>query len=164
MKKSISLLIINLLFVVASFAQYAAQVDKLINQYYQENQPGIALAIIKDGKTIYQNEVGLANLEYQIPLSDSSAFQIASVSKQFTAYLALILEQKGKLSLKEDMRKYLPELKHLPFKITLAQLANHTHGLPNVTELANIKGFGISDRPMASGYRTNSTSYQNGQL
>ncbi|MFK7935989.1 MAG: serine hydrolase domain-containing protein [Saprospiraceae bacterium] len=146
MKKSISLAYFILFITATFFAQHDQQVDSLIHNYYEGDKPGIALAIIKDGQTIYNNETGLANLEYNIPISDSTSFLIASVSKQFTAYLALLLEQERKLKMTDDVRNHLPELKDLPYKFTLEQLANHTHGLPNISELVNVKGFGISDR------------------
>jgi len=102
----------------------------------------MAVAIIKEGKVIYKKSYGLANLENKTPITDSTAFNIASVSKQFTAFIALLAEQEGKLSLDDDMRLYLPELKHLPYKITIRQLANHTHGLPNFSEIKKLQGFG----------------------
>lgn len=61
-------------------------------------------------------------MEYKIPITDSTAFHIASVSKQFTAFLAVSLEKEGKLSLDDDIGKYLPELKGLSYKISLRQL------------------------------------------
>lgn len=123
-------------------------IDSLLHHYYQKNNPGVALAIIEQGKTIYSGERGLSNMEYDIAITDSTAFHIASVSKQFTAYLAVLLEKEGKLSLNDDIRKYLPELKGLPYKITLRQLANHTHGLPNLYELAQLKGIEPGDKMM----------------
>lgn len=127
-------------------AQQLKKVDSLLEQSYQKNNPGVALAIIEQGKTIYSGKRGISNMEYKIPITDSTAFHIASVSKQFTAFLAVSLEKEGKLSLDDDIRKYLPELKDLPYKISLRQLANHTHGLPNLYELAQLKGIEPSDR------------------
>lgn len=122
------------------------KVDSIIESYYQKHKPGIAVAAIKDGKTVYENMIGMADLEHQISITDSTAFHIASVSKQFTAYLALLLEKEGKLSMNDDIKNYLPELKELPYKIDLYQLANHTHGLPNLFELAHLKGKGPQNR------------------
>lgn len=146
MKKLITITITLLLIAINSIAQKQTQVDSLIYTYYQEGKPGIALTIIKNKKTIHTQTVGLANIESNIPISNSTSFMIASVSKQFTAYLALQLESEGKLKMNDDIREHLPEMKSLPYKITLSQLANHTHGLPNVSELINVKGFGQSDR------------------
>lgn len=116
------------------------KIDSLFNAHYKSNTTGAVFAIIKNGRTTYKKAIGLANVEYDIPITDASVFNIASISKQFTTYLALLLEQEGKLSFNDDIRTYLPELKHLPNKITVKQLANHTHGLSNPDELAQLKG------------------------
>lgn len=116
--------------------------DSLLATYSKVNAPGMAVGIIKDGKVIYKKTYGLANLEDRTPVTDSTAFNIASVSKQFTALVALMAVQEGKLSLDDDIKTYLPELSRLPYKITIRQLANHTHGLPNFTEINELQGFG----------------------
>lgn len=122
------------------------KVDSLLNYSYQKDNPGVALAIIEKGKTIYSRQRGISNMEYRIPISDSTSFHIASVSKQFTSFLAVSLEKDGMLSLDDDIKKYLPKLRDLPNKISLRQLANHTHGLPNLYELAQLKGFAPSEK------------------
>jgi len=127
-------------------SQQIIEVNSLLQKYYETNNPGIALAIIEQGKTIYSGQNGISNMEYGIPITDSTTFHIASVSKQFTAFLAVSLEREGKLSLDDDITKYLPELKDLPYKITLRQLANHTHGLPNLYEIAQLRGIGPADK------------------
>ncbi|WP_375562946.1 serine hydrolase domain-containing protein [Bernardetia sp. OM2101] len=116
------------------------KIDSLFNSLYSSNKTGAAFAIIENGQTTYKNAKGLANIEHQISITDSTMFHIASVSKQFTAFLALLLEEEGKLSLEDDIRTHLPELKHLPNKITIKELTTHTHGLPNIHELMNLKG------------------------
>jgi CubicO group peptidase (beta-lactamase class C family) len=98
------------------------------------------MSIIKNNKTVYTNQQGLANAEHQLPITNTTAFNIASNSKQFTTFLALFLQEDGKLSFNDDIRQHLSELKHLPNKITIKQLTNHTHGLPNSYELAQLKG------------------------
>ncbi|WP_342089058.1 serine hydrolase domain-containing protein [Dyadobacter sp. OTU695] len=120
------------------------RVDSLIQTYHQRTGPGIAVAVVRDGQIIYQRQDGFANLEYGIPISDSTVFHIASVSKQFTAFLALLLEQEGKLSLDNDISQYIPELKGLP-KVTIRQLANHTHGFANTYELGQLIGISSHD-------------------
>lgn len=116
--------------------------DSLVNTYSKSNEPGMAIGIVKNGKVLYKKTYGLANLEDRIPITDSTAFDIASVSKQFTAFVTLLAEKEGRLSLGDDIRTYLPELKNLPYKITIRQLANHTHGLPDFTSIKNLQGFG----------------------
>ncbi len=114
--------------------------DSLVQAYQIAKGPGIAVNVIQNGKVIYQKQVGLSNLEYQIPISDSTAFHIASVSKQFAVFAAMLLESRGKLSMDDDIKKYLPELKAIPYTVTLRQLANHTHGFANTFELAQLIG------------------------
>ncbi len=126
--------------------QLFPKIDSILNTYYDSSKPGGIISVLKDGELVYTKGVGLANLEYNIPISDSTAFHIASVSKQFTAFLAVLLEEEGKLNLDDDIREYLLELKHLPHKITLRQLANHTHGLPNLFELAQLKGISSQEK------------------
>ncbi|WP_454058962.1 serine hydrolase domain-containing protein [Elizabethkingia ursingii] len=139
------------IFLVATFGLFFGQsdlknkirkTDSLIYSYYKPDTPGMALGIIKDGQIIYRKTTGLSNIEYKTPVTDSTVFNIASGSKQFTAFMALRAEQEGKLSLDNDIRSYLPELKHLPYKITVRQLANHIHGLPNFTDILKLQGIG----------------------
>ncbi|GAB5555527.1 MAG: hypothetical protein Sapg2KO_51180 [Saprospiraceae bacterium] len=120
--------------------QSYSEVDALFNSTYQAHKPGAAFAIIEHGQVTYQNSKGLANLEYQLPITDTTVFHIASISKQFTTYLAFLLQEEGKLSFQDDIRDYLPELNHLPHAISIKDLTNHTHGLPNINELAHLKG------------------------
>jgi len=139
------------IFLIATFGLFFGQsdlknkimkTDSLVDAYYKPDAPGMALGIIKDGKIIYHKMAGLSNIEYKTPVTDSTVFNIASGSKQFTAFMALRAEQEGKLSLDNDIRIYLPELGHLPYKITVRQLANHTHGLPNFTDILKLQGIG----------------------
>ncbi|MFP3833623.1 serine hydrolase domain-containing protein [Chryseobacterium sp. SIMBA_028] len=149
--KTIILLLFSVLSIEICFGQSnqkdeLRKADSIINNYSQADAPGMAVGIIRDGKVIEKKIYGLANLENRIPVTDSTAFNIASVSKQFTAFVVLLAEQEGKLSLNDDIRIYLPELKHLPYKITIRQLANHTHGLPEFANIKRLQGFGIESR------------------
>jgi CubicO group peptidase (beta-lactamase class C family) len=121
------------------------QLDSMVQSYYLPGGPGIAVSVISEGKIVYSKQTGLANLEYGIPITDSTVFHIASVSKQFTIFSALLLQREGKLSLDEDIRKYLPELKDLPYKVSIRQLASHTHGFANTYELAQLDGISPQD-------------------
>ena len=80
-------------------------------------------------------------MSHNIPISNKTIFNIASVSKQFTVFAILLLEEEGKLSLQDDVRKYIPELKNLNYKITLEELARHTSGLKNFTSMARMSGW-----------------------
>ncbi len=121
------------------------QVDELFTPWTTKETPGLAVAVVKDGKIIHKKGYGLANLEYNIPITTSSIFHIASVSKQFTVFSILLLEKQGKLSLDDDIRKYISEVPDFGNKITLRHLATHTSGLRDQWNLLAMAGWRLDD-------------------
>lgn len=121
------------------------QVDELFIPWDSEETPGAAVAVVKDGKIIYKNGYGMANLEYDIPITPASVFHIASVSKQFTVFSILLLEKEGKLSLEDDIRKFIPEVPDFGKTITLKHLASHTSGLRDQWNLLAMAGWRLDD-------------------
>jgi len=117
-----------------------ARVDQVFANWDKPDSPGCALAVIKDGKIIYQRGYGMADLEHDIPISPASAFYIGSVSKQFTAFAVALLAQQGKLALDDDVRKYLPELPDYETPITIRHLIHHTSGLRDYNTLVALAG------------------------
>jgi CubicO group peptidase (beta-lactamase class C family) len=118
----------------------AAAVDEIFADLAKPGSPGCALGVYRDGKIIYAKGYGLANLEEGIPIKPSSVFDIGSTSKQFTAASILLLEEQGKLSVNDDVRKYVPELPDYGKKITILQLLNHTSGLRDYLTLMELAG------------------------
>lgn len=92
--------------------------------------------VAEKGKVIYKKSFGLANYDTHAPLNDSSMFELASVSKQFTAAGILLLQQMNKLSLTDSLRKYFPELPYA--NITLHHMLTHTSGLPDYEAAMNV--------------------------
>ncbi len=121
------------------------KIDFIFTDYNNANSPGCALAILKDGKIIYEKGYGISNLEYNIPISPSSIFHVASVSKQFTAAAIIVLSLEGKLSLNDDIRKYLPEVPDFGHTITFNHLLHHTSGLSEQLELQTFAGWRNDD-------------------
>jgi len=121
------------------------RVDEIFVPWASNDTPGAAVAIVKDGAIIYKKGYGLANLEYDIPISPNSIFHIASVSKQFTVFSILLLEKQGKLSLDDDIRKYIPEVPDFGKTITLRHLASHTSGLRDQWNLLSMAGWRMDD-------------------
>ena len=119
--------------------------DQLFMKYTGKESPGAAVAVVKNGEILYKNGFGMANLEYDIPITPSTIFHIASVSKQFTAFAILLLEKEGKLSLDDDIRKFIPEVPDFGKKITLRHLANHTSGLRDQWNLLALAGWRLDD-------------------
>jgi CubicO group peptidase (beta-lactamase class C family) len=124
-----------------------SKVDKLFAQWDRADSPGCALAIVKDGKIIYERGYGMANLENGIPITPmhKSVFDIASTSKQFTAAAVLLLSQQGKLSLDDNVRKYVPELPDFGTPITIRQLVYHTNGLRDNYYMLELAGWRWDD-------------------
>ena len=91
-------------------AELAAKVDAVFERFDTPTSPGCAVAVMRDGRVIYTRGYGMANLDHDIVITPSTVFHVASVSKQFTAAAILLLAQDGKLSLDDDVRKYVPEL------------------------------------------------------
>lgn len=117
------------------------QVDQLFAELDGPETPGAALAVIRDGQVIYQRSYGMANLEYRIPVSGASRFQLASVSKQFTAFAIQLLAADGHLSLDDDIRLHLPELHDFGHTITIAHMIHHTSGLRELSTLRTVAGW-----------------------
>jgi CubicO group peptidase (beta-lactamase class C family) len=121
------------------------RVDQLFTAWDNQDSPGAAVTVAKDGTIIYSKGFGLSNLEYGIPVTPSTVFHIASVSKQFTVFSVLLLEKAGKLSLDDDIRKYIPEVPDFGKTITLRHLANHTSGLRDQWNLLALAGWRLDD-------------------
>ena len=115
-------------------------IEKIFDRYKNEN-PGCQLAISRNGDLVFSRAWGMADLEHSVKLTHESVIEAGSVSKQFTAAAILLLEQQGKLSLNDDVRKYVPELPDYGTPITLRQMMNHTSGLKDWGSIAGIAGW-----------------------
>lgn len=121
------------------------KVDSIFAEYNKTSSPGCALAILKDGKIIYKRGYGMSNLEYGIAINPSSIFHVASVSKQFAAAAIIRLSLEGKLSLNDDIRKYIPEVPDFGHAITFNHLLHHTSGLRDQWDLQGLAGWREDD-------------------
>ena len=117
-----------------------AKADQLFAEWNRSDSPGAALAIVKDGEIIYKQGYGTANLEYDIPITTTTIFDIASVSKQFAGFAIATLSHDGKLSLDDDIRTYLPDMPDFGNTITIRHLLHHTSGLRDWVQSLVIAG------------------------
>jgi CubicO group peptidase (beta-lactamase class C family) len=120
-----------------------AAVDEVFADVAKPGSPGCALAVARDGRLLYAKGYGLANLEQNVPITPDSVFDIGSTSKQFSASSILLLEKQGKLSVNEDVRKYIPELPNYGKPITILNLLNHTSGLRDYLALFELSGVNV---------------------
>ena len=117
-----------------------AAVDQVFAEYSKPGSPGCALGVFRDGKIIYEKGYGLASVEENVAITPQTVFDIGSTSKQFTASSILLLEKQGKLSVHDDIRKYIPELPDYGRPITILNLLNHTSGLRDYLVLMSLAG------------------------
>lgn len=109
------------------------QVDALVHKYVHDDGPGMAVLVINDGKVVHKKGYGLANLAKKTPIAPDTNFELASVTKQFTGMAIMVLNDKGKLSFDDDVRKHLPAIPVYDKKrpIRIRDLLNHTSGFPD---------------------------------
>jgi CubicO group peptidase (beta-lactamase class C family) len=112
-------------------------IDKRLSQYLPVN-PGCQLSISRNGQVIFSKAWGMADLERNVPITTNSIFEAGSVSKQFTAASILLLEQQGKLSLNDNVRKYIPEMPEYGTPITLRQMLHHTSGIREWSDIVEL--------------------------
>lgn len=106
----------------------------IVNIMSEQKIPGLALAITYNGKVLKKQNYGLSSIEYNVPVTDSSTFWMASVSKHFTATAIMRLFEKGILDLDDDIHKHLPDAPNYWKGITIRHLLTHTSGLPDTGE------------------------------
>jgi CubicO group peptidase (beta-lactamase class C family) len=115
--------------------------DQLFIPFSGDTVPGGVVGVIQDGELIFAKAYGMADLTYGIPFKLSTPSNIGSVSKQFTAFGILLLQKRGKLSLDDDVREYIPELPDFGQVIRIENLLNHTSGLREVYNLMPLTGW-----------------------
>jgi CubicO group peptidase (beta-lactamase class C family) len=108
-------------------------------------EPGCAIAAIRGGRVVQRSVRGLANLEHHVPLTDSTVFYIGSMSKQFTAMSIGLLAEDGKLTVEDDIRKWLPEMPSYAAPIRIRHLLHHTSGLRDFGDLFALAGVNDPD-------------------
>jgi len=118
----------------------ASAVDEVFADLTKAGSPGCAVAVYRNGRVSYSKGYGLANIEEDVSITPQTVFDIGSTSKQFTASSVLLLEKQGKLSVNDDVRKYIPELPDYGPKITILHLLNHTSGLRDYLTLMDLAG------------------------
>lgn len=141
-----SMLICCIVFTGASFSQEGyhdkiAQVEALYDACDKPEMPGgYAVAVIKEGKVVFQKSYGYSNYEHDIPFTSSTVFDFASVAKQFTGFAVALLVKDEKLSLNDDIRQYLPEVPDFGETITIEHLLHHMSGIRDWVGFVKLSG------------------------
>jgi CubicO group peptidase (beta-lactamase class C family) len=116
-------------------ADTPALLDAIATSSYPPGEPGAAVLVTKDGEVLLRKGYGLAELELSVPIEPDMVFRIGSVTKQFTAAAILLLEQQGKLSVQDDIRKHLPDYPTGGRTIRIEHLLTHTSGIRSYTDM-----------------------------
>lgn len=109
------------------------------------SKPGVAGAVLKEGKVIYLKGFGTADISNETPINTDTKFHIGIMAKQFTAFAILLLAEQGKLSLADDVRKYIPQLPNYGHTITIKHLLSQSSGLHDFMALKEIAGWREKD-------------------
>ncbi len=140
------ILILLLIFpATCSFSQVLSdsiksEIDKLVTRDVPEDAPGVAFGMVQNGKTVYVQYAGYADLDDSLKIGPTTRFNIASNGKQFTALAVLLLIQDGKLSLDDDIRTYFPELlPGIKEPIQIRHLLTHTSGIRDFYDLLSLQ-------------------------
>lgn len=121
------------------------RLDQLVLQTVKPDGPGCAILVVDDGKIVFQRAYGIADMTTGCPITAATAFNIASVTKQFTAACIALLVEKGEISLDDDIRKYLPELPAYEAPIQIKHLLHHTSGIRDLALLSFLKGLPLDE-------------------
>lgn len=128
--------IFSLLIQVITLAQTnQQQFDSLTNLQFHKDGAGTVVYLSRGNETLYQKAFGKANIELDVAMTSEHVFRLGSVTKQFTAVLILLLQEQGKLSIQDDIRKYIPDFPEKQKVITIEALLTHTSGVINYTGL-----------------------------
>ncbi|HEV8612195.1 MAG TPA: serine hydrolase domain-containing protein [Gemmatimonadales bacterium] len=112
-----------------------ARIDSVFSRFAVPGSPGCALGVMREGRLVYAKGYGLASIELGVPITPATVFDIGSVSKQFTALAVVLLAQDGKLSLDDEIQKYVPEIPHYNKPVSIRNLLHHTSGLRDYLDL-----------------------------
>ncbi|MEM7473774.1 MAG: serine hydrolase [Planctomycetota bacterium] len=122
------------------------RINEILSQYDQPKTPGVAVGVVHQGKIVYQDSFGAANVEHATPIDPAKTlFNVGSVSKHFTGFAIAVLAEQKKLSLDDRVRKYVPELPEYCDTITIRHLANHSSGLRTSLSLLAMAGWAPGD-------------------
>jgi CubicO group peptidase (beta-lactamase class C family) len=125
-----------------------AAIDELVKKTYRAGEPGAAVIVVKDGKTVFRKGYGMANMELGVPIEPDMIFRLGSITKQFTAVAILMLAEQGKLSISDEITKYLPDYPTRGHKITIEHLLTHTSGIKSYTSIPEWRAQWRKDVPL----------------
>src|SRR5437016_6908562 len=126
----------------------AVKIDAIVEAPVKAGRvAGASVAVVKGNETIVTKGYGFADLELDVPTPPQATYEIGSITKQFTAAAILLLAEQGKLSLADEITKFLPDYPMQGNHVTIRHLLNHTSGIKGYTELPEFRDFQMLKRP-----------------
>ncbi|QIE58237.1 serine hydrolase [Rasiella rasia] len=137
-------IVILLISPLLCFSQNNSEINAKLNDYIEhlikrQGIPGVSLAIVKDGETIYEKNFGYANIEHQVPISDESIFRVYSLTKPIVSVGVFQLIEEKKIALDDAVSKYITDLPLSWNGIKIAHLLSHSSGLPDMSPISEFK-------------------------
>lgn len=129
---------------IATESPLALRAEDVFKEFDGTDRPGCSAGVMQDGRLTTAFARGMADLDARVPLAVDTVFNIASVSKQFTAFAVLLLEQRGALTRDDPITKHVPELGSYASKVTLRHLLHHTGGLRDYAALLALEGYPLT--------------------
>ena len=126
------------------------QMDHLVAQMVKPNGPGCAILVVDEGQIVFERAYGIADMDTGRPVTTATAFNIGSITKQFTAACIALLAEEGKISLDDDLRRYVPELPTYEAPIQIKHLIFHTSGVRDLAVLSFLQGHPVDETPSES--------------
>jgi CubicO group peptidase (beta-lactamase class C family) len=120
------------------------RVEHMMSPWHRSNGPGMTIGVVLGRELVVHESAGMASIELSVPIGPETTFRIASVSKQFTCAAILLLAAEGKLSIDDDVRRYIPALPDLGDRITLAHLMHNTSGIRDMLEIMRLGGVDLA--------------------
>lgn len=125
----------------SALKQPVTEYDRLLSEQFKSNETGCAALVAREGRIIYHKAFGMADLELNVPMKPDMVFRIGSITKQFTSVAILQLMEQGKLSLQDEITKFIPDYPVHGHKITIEHLLTHTSGIKSYTSMSEIGQF-----------------------
>ena len=142
--------------IAACLGQDVARMDQIVQSYVANHTFMGTVLVARGSQVLFNKGYGSANLEWDVPNTPNTKFRLGSVTKQFTAAAILLLEERGKLSVSDPVKKYMPDAPAAWDKITISNLLTHTSGIPNFTsfpDYAKLEPFAATPEQLVARFR-----------
>ncbi|MBK8944643.1 MAG: beta-lactamase family protein [Ignavibacteriae bacterium] len=146
MKKISIILLLQIIIISCGTISMENKIDNIFSEFQNELTPGVSVSVLKDEKLVYEKCFGFADLENKILIEPKTNFRLASITKQFTAFSILLLENEGKLSLSDSLTKFFPEFPKYGNIISIKNILQHTSGILDYKDFVNDDSIQVKDK------------------